>query len=423
MASEGLNEVGSLELPWLYVDTLAEFERCPNAGRIAFMRQGFEKDRDLDRMPNLGYMPKFDYTKLLERAEELLAGILKQSKFLFFFLIVVAIIRVCGQFSLSLVLVLTTSPVIYVLVRDFHFYLEVRKKIEEYKHTVPKALPESSDSEISIHWWELVKSGFDPQMRSSYSDVEYRFGGRPWRLLVNQHDREMIPVIRHFQVFENEIEATDSYKMHLTFCSLLIEKHESTEIKWGLVVDSKSLAGIAIPITKKDKKKALLRIKHWQEQIGKIKRGRSLEDPPWDACRFCPLAFPKLPNAPTVLGREVLALNVYSSAYPLMLKESRYDSDSDNSWNHDFTDTIYDWDYDHDEDEDEDNNDDWESDDDQDDSRENKTPTFREWMRDHPSRHSECGDVFKWAPYHRFWEVRENRSRARYQEWLKRRKG
>ena len=371
---------GSDELPWLELRTLSEFARCINAGRISFMRQGTDREQVPDRIPNLGYVPSFDYVLLLELSSELKAKLGKVFLFIIFVFAICIFIRISGQLGLALILLSCLLPGIYVFVRDMLLYREVQRKISAYDHALPKPLPESAVGPIAIHWWELVKSGFRPILTDSYSDTENRFGGRPWRLLIDQNSRQRIPVIQHFETFENQIKATEAYEMHLALCANLIELQEGP-VQWGLVVDAKSLQGIAIPLTKESKKRAISFVNECQLRIRKS-RERKLELPPENECRICPLAFPRRAGKPTFLGQESVPPFLFNSISFLPVESE---------------DTGY----------------------------EPQTNSFEKWMKSArflpPNRHCDCGDIFKWKPLHAFWIRLRERDEERYRVWLARR--
>ena len=118
-------------------------------------------------------------------------------------------------------------------------------------------------------------------------------------------------MIRHYESFENKLSATHAYKMHLVFCALLVELHEGPSVSWGIVVDSKSLDCLAIPITDLDKEIALVQIRHWRSKL-QVKDGdRIFESPPENACRFCPLGSPRRAGLKTLIGAESLKPNYF----------------------------------------------------------------------------------------------------------------
>ena len=116
MASETIAQPTSNEL-WLDVETLAAFEHCSNAGRIAFRRQEMKKARAPDRIPNLGFTPRFEYAKLLERAATIKHSMILLSLFsTLIFGLSVSILR-SGELILATVVLLAVAPAIYVLLR------------------------------------------------------------------------------------------------------------------------------------------------------------------------------------------------------------------------------------------------------------------------------------------------------------------
>ena len=49
---------------------------------------------------------------------------------------------------------------------------------------------------------------------------------------------------------------------------------------------------------------------------------------------------------------------------------------------------------------------------------------FVTWLRNSPrqpsKRHSDCGDVFRWAPFHAYWKERCERAYSAYLRWQER---
>lgn len=406
MASESIAKSTSNEL-WLEVETFAAFEHCPNAGRIAFRRQGMKKARDPDRIPNLGFTPRFEYAKLLERVATIKHNMILLSLFsTLIFGLSVSVLR-SGELILATVVLLAVVPAIYVLLREIEEFQFVLKQIRDYNEAVGKSLPEVGTEPVSIHWWELVKSGFNPILSDNYFDQPNQVKGRPWRLLVDDHSRKRIPVIRHYENFANKLSATHSYKMHLVFCALLVELHEGPSVDWGVVVDSKSLDCVAIPITDLDKETALVQIRHWRSILHVIDGDRIFESPPANACRFCPLGFPRRTGLRTFIGDEKLKPHYYGIREFIEPEtqekqvvrndedDEEYDEDCDDDGSGEYFESY---------------------------ARYYKYKSFEQWMKESPHRpplrHCDCGDIFQRPPKHRYWEIQLERNRERYQRWL-----
>jgi hypothetical protein len=387
--------------PWLRLDTLAAFAHCPNAGLIAYLRQGFKEDRDPDRIPNLGYTPNFDFAKLVERLAYLKNNMIRLTIFSLSVLGLSAVILRSGQLLLALFVILALAPAVYQLIREIEEYFQVQKQIREYDESIPKPLPDVGTEMIPIHWWELVKSGYAPVLTDKFTDRENGFFGKPWRLLIDENSRARIPVVLDREVPENKLLSTHKYKMHLVFSAMLIELHEGTTVNWGLLLDVKTLDALAIPIHPSDKDMALTQLRKWQNKLREMNGNRIYQMPPDDACSFCKLGYPRRSWEKTMIGDEKINPNYYGildfvapETKNRDLDSSSVDDDSDSGRYFDSYADHY------------------------------QFMTFGQWMRNSsfrpPLRHSDCGDVFEKPPLHRFWKIKIQESRERYRRWVER---
>ncbi len=356
------------------VETLGEFAFCPNAGTIAYQRQGMKVERDNDRIPNLGYLPPFDHALHLERADELAAVIRRQLLQFGALIILVLIIGNYASLSLSFLVLLALIPMLTVLVRDALFYNEVLGKLRDYELALPIVLPDTAPEPVPISWWGLVKSGYAPiTPRADMQDDEVGLSGKPWRILDSNTCRRRLPVITHFGWGDSKLKIEPHHRLRLAAYSHL-SLAENAIADWGIVLDYKTQRGFAVPISSKDREVAMARLRSLQALIVSSKGVFEKQIPPSGACKTCRLAWPrKAGKKETVLGEKHL-LPYFSS-----LDENQVDD----SW-----------------------------DEDDDDYRSSRDDQIEENDRG-PNRHSDCGDIFRWRPPHEFWEMREERRQNR----------
>ncbi len=399
MDSEDVDE-NTKNQPWLRIETVGAFEFCPNAGLIAYLRENAPEDRHSDRIPNLGYTPSFEFAKLVERAASIKLNIARLMLFGALLFFIMAVLVRNTQLVLASIFLIGSMPIIYQLIREFEEYRQVLKQIREYDATTPRPLPDIGSGIVSIHWWELVKSGFTPILPQTYVDRENGFRGRPWRILVDEASGKKIPVVWDREILEQRFLSIPRYKMQLVLAAMLIEHHEGGQVDWGLLLDSKTLDAKAIPIYSTDKEHALSRLRYWQANIRELEGQRTYQKPPGYVCKFCKLGYPKFPDEETMIGTEVVEPYLYRLVNIVESMESKRDAeDSMDEENDDFDESLltgctdaY------------------------------ELIGFRDWLqnsRTRPAlRHSECGDAFRKAPLHHYWEERFSEKLKQYRQWV-----
>lgn len=361
------------------VRTLAAFAHCPNAGKILYLRQGEKEETTPDRIANLSYSPSFDYARLLEQEKEYRMRVVWWMVLIVIELMIVWLLYSWGHWGYAFCLVLAMAPSVYFAWPVVHWYGCILQQIRTFNAALPKPLPDTAIQPVPVEWWSLVKSGLSPQLTRPYTYPEIGLIGRPWRMLVNERVRQRIPVIQHFSHFGNEIAVTSSYQLQLAACALLVEYQEGPGVDWGVVIDATSLQGLAIPISAQDKEQVAERLHEFRETIP---LGHKFPIEPQSArvCRFCPLSYPRRESRLTRLGPHVLTPHLYSLKEVLPnLKNSQIAKQLPELHGAGKTNATY------------------------------FLGEFRLWIansRRQPSRHSDCGDVFGWAPFHAFWESR-----------------
>ena len=153
-----------------------------------------------------------------------------------------------------------------------------------------------------------------------------------------------------------ELKIRDSHLMRLAAYSHLIRESEKASANWGVVIDGKTLKGFAIRISQNDRAQALSRLAELRNVLSRFMQGNSPNKPGYRVCANCPFGYPK--------------------AYQIGVSESIL-------------------------------------------SQKHFTPNLQ-LNRSERSVHSDCGDVFRWRPPHKYWEGNvhwENDENDEEEEW------
>lgn len=400
---------------WLDVNTLAAFNFCPNAGQIAYRRQNDVVERESFRIPNLSYSPIFDQTKLLQRIVDLKVKLSVWAIVILAQIATVIYIASLGQLLFAIAASLAVAPSLYYSYCDIEHFFKARKQWEEFKASLPLPLPVELESPVARHWWSLVKLGFAPAFPKSYRDESTQLMGRPWRILVHQETGERIPVVQHVEQFGDELglDIATNNKVLLAACAKLIETHEPTTVRWGVVVDSKSLNAFLVPLDRHAIEATSSIAEAVRAQLLSTPgKPFQLIGPKLGVCSFCPRGYPRVAGQPTVIAGKPLRPNYYYlfdvihwrwffTRNRAPVRARALDAAEDDS---EFIDSEFD----------------------DLDSTDHESPIeFISWLkrsnRQSPARHCDCGDIFEWAPPHAYWKPRELKAELAYEAWLDRR--
>lgn len=386
------------------VRTLAAFHFCRNAGQIAFHRQGFEVERPSFRIPNLGYIPFFDPKKLQQRIADLKTRLPIWGILILVEISLVIYLARIGFPIYALLATLATAPAFYFSYVDVDHLARALEQWHAYKTSLPMPLPEIADRPIHTNWWSILKLDYAVLFPRDYCDDSSQLVGRPWRLLLHQQTGERIPVLQHYESFGNTLieDTALKYQLQLAACARLIETHEPGIVRWGVVVDSKSMGAYVLPLSRSvvDKVSGQAKLAHLE--LTSLTDLQLLQPPP-GACMHCPLSSPRLRGRTTSLGARTFR-PFYYHLYDTLDWWSYFASESNDSSvvREDQDEEDYGYAYD----------------------RENYQTSFEDWLKrsrhQPPPRHSECGDVFQWTPTHAYWEQRQIIARRAYNAWLER---
>jgi|GEM_PF-2160988 len=399
---------------WLDVDTLAAFHFCPNAGQIAYLRQNDVVERASFRIPNLSYSPIFDPSILLQRIADLKVRLIAWAVVIVTEFCTVIYLASLGHPLFAIVVAFAVMPSLYYSYIDAEHLCKAVAQQRVFNASLPTALPDGADSPFAIHWWSIVKLGYAPAYPRLYRDESTNLMGRPWRILIHQESGERIPVVQHVVRSGNELseQIATNNKLLLAACARLIETHEPSTVRWGVVVDSESLHAVLVPLDRKAiDQTGLLAATALDQLLSSRGSPFRLIEPPAGACKFCPLGYPRVAGRQTAIDGKRLHPNLYNLydvvdrnrfSAPEMQSVLDRDKDGINDPDENIESEQYDFGYG------------------EDDSQNEFVDWLKRSNRQPPPRHCDCGDIFNWIPLHSYWGTRESKARAAFENWLDR---
>lgn len=275
------------------VHVLGQFAFCNRAG-IYSAENGDETDLD-EPQPQWGYLPNFD----LERIEEQLAKLIRQSSLLLVLVVVMILGMVggvaiqdrrifypalVGALACSVYLINTGGGVIKLMWRRA---AARRAERREPDPTIDRIEP--------VNWWSLLKAGFDPvayqrQFRHPHLPLE----GSPWRVLERGSLR--IPAIKSGARKLGDAKHTiyPKHELRLAAYAVLLEATEHVQVPYGLVFPADSHLGLAVPITASMRERVAEQLERANDLLVRSQRGESDPRPPQDRnrCASCRLGQP-----------------------------------------------------------------------------------------------------------------------------------
>ncbi len=268
----------------IHVHTLGEFSYCPLAGLLAYKQQGQSGYDELLRIPNLGFEPIFDHALLVEERNRLQQALAINSCALFVAILTLVLIAKLISFPLGVSLSLGTLPLIVVVGRGVQALVNILAQLESYEHSLPQEIDFSNESIQPITWWGLVKSGLRTTVRRiPLEDRESALVGKPNRVLEDNGIRHL-PVIVHRHSATAELKVSPSHLVKLAAYAHLIQLNQRAKADWGIVIDSKTLSGFAVPISNHHLTEMHDRLAELHSLVGS---GGSVAKPPEWKCRKC----------------------------------------------------------------------------------------------------------------------------------------
>jgi len=266
------------------VHTLGEFSYRPLAGLLAYKQQGQSEYDEPVRIPNLGFEPIFEHALLIEERNRLKHALAINFSALFVVMLTLVLIAKFISPMLGVSLSLGTFPLVVSLVRGVQSLVNILAQLESYEHCLPQAIDFSNEKIQPITWWGLVKSGFRTTVRREpLEDRESALVGRPNRVLEDNGIRHL-PVIVHRHSAMTELKVSQSHLVKLAAYSHLLQRNEGAKADWGIVIDSETLSGFAIPISDQQVEEMDRQLVELHSLMGS---GGSVAKPPEWKCRKC----------------------------------------------------------------------------------------------------------------------------------------
>ncbi len=182
---------------------------------------------------------------------------------------------------------------------------------EQARKAQPVEPPEDLAKQVTINWWELLKSGFDSiRLQEILRDEESRLAGKPWRVLRKGSLR--IPVIR---IAEESYEGARYwiYRQHeirLAAYAHLIVTCEGGQSPYGIVLFGSTYQGAAVPINTGLQASLGETLADFRVALSAAQQGVTPSAPESNLCTACPFGRPEKvvrntpnPGAKKIYGR------------------------------------------------------------------------------------------------------------------------
>lgn len=225
---------------WISAYAIAEYQFCPRAGLIAF-----ENKRDPDEEPPAyDILPRFEIDKIEEEISLRTRALFSR---LWLLMGAAAIGPLSLHFNQYWAFVLSVVVMVFATWQAISIFLtllelEKRKRIL-LKSRCMEPAPDLSEDMQEVDWFGMLNLGYESQtLQGPLQDKEWRFQGKPWRLLVR--DDLIIPV------FKTRTAQESPKDPHVTkcmaYCRLVSYVYER-ECPYGIVLLNNDYTGYAIP--------------------------------------------------------------------------------------------------------------------------------------------------------------------------------
>ena len=238
------------------VHSLSEFVFCPRAGIISHLQRSEDGGTD-GWLPDLSYMPEYDIAAIDGKLKFLRA---KQSKLLIFsagvVLYLLAMYLFVKPFVAFLFLVVSMPVAIYFGNIFLNRLLQIRrleKTLADYRAS-KKARPDLSKAGVSeFSWHSLMKIGDLERCHDILVDEDLGISGKPWKLL--RTGELCFPVFRCKQPKPHNADLSDArswlYRQHYVriaaYCEL-IERCTGDKAFAGIIVFSGTYRAIVVNV-------------------------------------------------------------------------------------------------------------------------------------------------------------------------------
>lgn len=279
--------------PTVGVHVLSEFVFCPRAGLLAFETEEPDTGEELERAPNLDYLPDFSILEIHAGLQQAWNALWSSLFWLLVGVITVSYVRSYAGGQTALVVTFVLFPfVLLPVAKRIKVIFELLCKLRIAKVAVP-AEPDPSRMEAQkVNWWSMLKAGFTPvEYEEPHVDMSWMLAGKPWRVLVKGSLR--IPVFRK-RFGEKELFPQHHVRM-AAYCHL-IEVCEGMESPFGVVLFGDSPDGVTVPNIALNKQKLCDHLKEARRILAVARKDNVVPDQPRRRapCTNCPLGRPKV---------------------------------------------------------------------------------------------------------------------------------
>jgi len=276
--------------PWLSVHGLSEFVFCPRAG-LCLYEQDHEEDGEPEADPDVYFLPIHEPREL----ELLLETMMRRFLWILFgglgvFVLLVAAGWFTGWLAVWLVAGATLLLTAWGLYDSGYWVYTAQRQLELWQQATPK-MPDADSPKIQdVDWRDLLASEATvSEPPAAYRDIDWRLGGKPWRVL--EYGNLRIPVFKPRQPWK------DLYPQHIVrmvaYCHVL-SVAVGARSPYGVIIKGETFAAVTVPNTPQTRAmfhEALLAARQT------IRRSEELNERPAgpansEFCRTCPFGCP-----------------------------------------------------------------------------------------------------------------------------------
>lgn len=273
--------------PWVSVHAIAEYAFCPRAGLLAYENKRADDD---DEPPAFDILPRFELEAiekaLVEKKQEFV-------KLLYIFLGLAIGGPVAGKFQQPAILVLLGVGMVFLSYRILRIAWDVVELLKRRQQALSSRClepdPYSEDMQ-SVNWFGLLNLGFESQrLQDSLRDPDWRFDGRPWRIL--RRGSLVIPVFRTRSV--QEAPHDQQLAKIMAYCRL-VRACFGPECPYGIILTGEDYSGFVVPNHPRYRKRfhdSLVALR--QLALAADNRSEGNVPPNERACVGCPLGEPR----------------------------------------------------------------------------------------------------------------------------------
>lgn len=375
----------------LRIDELNHLHRCRNAGQIA-IRGVKREERSWLQIPNLGYEPFFDQSKLLEELDRLrlnctlLFGVFAIGIFVTFYF------AFEGYYFLAVANLIGLCACLFLLHACWKNMEKAKKQWQEFSDQLPVPLPENPVAPVEVSWWSLIRQGYHVIEPHDYFDKKIGLQGKPWRIFEHPETAEKIPItkVNTYGAVPFTREIALSFRTFLNASAYLMQSNELGDIRWGIVLDTATRMCFAIPLTAQSIAAIPIEAAKGKEWFREHPDLEFIE-PPAGRCRVCPFAIPR-PVRRTFIPHEPSVPEPFLFGVKDVEKQLRREG-----WVQNVVGTN---------------------------DQTSRLPTFGEWLEKSKLQGERyrcgCGDLFRWTPVHARWIAKMERLRVSYLWWFQR---